>query len=149
MIGFDLVETSRIASKLGKPVRDDLFLPGELSYAETQPDPAQTLAARYAAKEAVVKALGMDGWEPLEVEIVGGGERTSVRLHGDVRRRAEELGVEVTISMSHLDSICGAAALGRPRRSSEVDQGSSLGVRPDHVVPLQLAEAGSGRPVAE
>jgi holo-[acyl-carrier protein] synthase len=115
MIGIDLVEPSRITSKLNKPVRDDLFHPGEIAYAERQSHPAQSLAARYAAKEAVVKALGIDGREPLEIEITEGGERTGLRLHGDVRRRAEALGVEVTISMTHLDSMAGAVALARPK----------------------------------
>lgn len=115
MIGIDLVEPSRITSKLGKPVRDDLFHPGEIAYAERQSDPGQNLAARYAAKEAVVKALGIDGWEPLEIEIIEGGERTGLRLHGDVQKRAEALGVEVTISMTHLDSMAAAVALARPK----------------------------------
>jgi len=115
MIGIDLVETSRIESKLEKSVMDDLFLSGEIDYASSQPDPAQNLASRYAAKEAVVKALGIDGWDPLDIEIVGGGEKTGVRLHGSVRERADELGVDITISMTHLAAIAGAVALARPK----------------------------------
>lgn len=115
MIGIDLVETSRIETKLEKSVMDDLFLPGEMEYASNQPDPAQNLAGRYAAKEAVVKALGIDGWDPLDVEIVGGGEKTGVHLHGAIRERADELGVDVTISMTHLAAIAGAVAIARPK----------------------------------
>jgi len=115
MIGIDLVETSRISSKLEKSVVDDLFHPGEIAYARSQSDPAQSLAGRYAAKEAIIKALGIDGWDPLEVEIVGGGEETAVQLHGAVGERADELGVNVTISMTHLTAIAGAVALARPR----------------------------------
>lgn len=116
MIGIDLVETSRIKSKLEKSVMGDLFLSGEITYATSQPDPAQSLAGRYAAKEAIIKALGIDGWDPLDVEIVGGGEQTGVRLHGAVRERADELGVDITISMTHLAAIAGAVALAKPRR---------------------------------
>jgi holo-[acyl-carrier protein] synthase len=116
MIGIDLVETSRIASKLEKSVVDDLFLSGEISYATSQPDPAQCLASRYAAKEAIIKALGIDGWDPLDIEILGGGEQTDVRLHGAVRERSDELGVNLAISMTHLASIAGAVALARPRK---------------------------------
>lgn len=115
MIGIDLVETSRIESKLDKSVMGDLFLSGEIDYASRQPDPAQNLASRYAAKEAIVKALGIDGWDPLDVEIVGGGEETSVRLHGAVRERADDLGVDVTVSMTHLAAIAGAVALAKSR----------------------------------
>jgi holo-[acyl-carrier protein] synthase len=115
MIGVDLVETSRIESKLEKSVMGDLFLPGEIGYATTQPNPAQNLAGRYAAKEAIVKALGIDGWDPLDVEIVGGGEETGVHLHGAVRERADELGVDITISMTHLAAIAGAVALAKPK----------------------------------
>jgi len=116
MIGIDIVETSRIESKLEKSVMGDLFLSGEIAYAKSQPNPAQNLAGRYAAKEAIIKALGIDGWDPLDVEIVGGGERTGVRLHGAVRERADELGVDITISMTHLAAIAGAVALAKPRR---------------------------------
>ena len=116
MIGIDLVETSRIESKLEKSVMEDLFLSGEIAYASNQSDPAQSLAGRYAAKEAIIKALGIDGWNPLDVEVVGGGEQTEVRLHGAVRERADELGVDVTISMTHLAAIAGAVALAKPRR---------------------------------
>jgi holo-[acyl-carrier protein] synthase len=71
----------------------------------------ESLAARFAAKEAVVKALGMDGFDPLDVEVVDGGEQCSLRLHGDVAERARALGVEVTISLSHLPNIAAAVAM--------------------------------------
>jgi holo-[acyl-carrier protein] synthase len=116
LVGFDLVEPHRLTKMLERnsAVRDDLFHPGEIAYAERQHDPAQSLASRYAAKEAVVKALGIDGWDPLDIEILEGGESTGLRLHNDVRKRADELDVEVTISMSHLAIIAGAVALARP-----------------------------------
>jgi len=116
MVGFDLVEPNQIARMLEKQVREDLFLPGEVDYSESQYDPAQSFASRYAAKEAIVKALGVDGWDPLEIEILEGGERTSVRLHGSILERADELGVDVTISMTHLPSMAGAVALATPRQ---------------------------------
>jgi len=93
----------------------ELFHEGELNYCNRQDDPVQHLGSRFAAKEAVIKALGIDGWEPLEVEIVGGGEQTSVLLHGDVAERAAALGVEVTVSLTHLPAIAGAVALATPR----------------------------------
>jgi len=117
-VGIDLIEPARVERLLRRNpgVRDELFLPGELAYAERQSDPLQSLASRYAAKEAVVKALGVDGWDPLDIEIVEGGERTSLRLHGVLEERATELGVEVTISMTHLEELAGAVAMARPDR---------------------------------
>jgi holo-[acyl-carrier protein] synthase len=116
LVGIDLLEPERLARNLERnpELRSELFHPGELAYAESRHDPSQSLASRYAAKEAVVKALGLDGWDPLEIEILGGGENTALRLHGEARKRAEQLGVEVTISMTHLSSLAGAIALARP-----------------------------------
>jgi holo-[acyl-carrier protein] synthase len=73
------------------------------------------LAARFDAKEAVVKALGIDGFDPLDVEIVGGGEDCAVTLHGAAATRAAELGVDVTVSLTHLPAMAAAVALARPR----------------------------------
>lgn len=116
MIGFDLVEPRRLAERLQRTpaLAHELFHPGERAYAESQPNPIENLAARFAAKEAVVKALGLDGFDPLDVEVLGGGENCSLALHGAVAERAGELGVEVMISLSHLDSMAGAVALARP-----------------------------------
>lgn len=61
-----------------------------------------------------MKALGLDGWDPLDIEVVGGGEPVTIRLHNSARRRADELGVTLTVSMSHLPTMAIAVALGIP-----------------------------------
>ena len=61
----------------------------------------------------MIKALGLDGFDPLDVEIVGGGEQCSVRLHGAAAEQADRLGVRITISMSHIASAAVAIAQGR------------------------------------
>ena len=116
MIGIDLADPRRLADRLERTpgLADELFHPGERAYAATQPHPSENLAARFAAKEAVVKALGLDGFDPLDVEVLDGGERCSVALYGDVDERARELGVSVTISLTHLESMAAAVALARP-----------------------------------
>src|SRR4051812_45975119 len=116
MIGFDLADPRRLADRLQRTpaLAAELFHPGELAYANSQPNPSENLAARFAAKEAVVKALGIDGFDPLDVEVLCGGENCSLALHGAVAERARELGVRVTISMSHLDAMVGAVALALP-----------------------------------
>jgi holo-[acyl-carrier protein] synthase len=120
MIGIDLTDPRRLADRLGRSpaLAKELFHAGERAYAKAQPEPIECLAARFAAKEAVIKALGIDGFDPLDVEILEGGERCAVRLHGNVAERAEELGVAVTVSLTHLDSMAGAVALARPRRQA-------------------------------
>lgn len=116
LIGIDLIEPERLRARLERTdgLALTLFRQGELDYCNQQAEPIQHLAARYAAKEAVIKALGIDGWDPLEIEVVGGGDQTSLRLHGDVAERAAALGVRVTMSLTHLPAIAGAVALATP-----------------------------------
>lgn len=116
LVGIDLVDVDRLRRRLDHhpALADELFHAGEQEYCHAQPDPVEHLAARFAAKEAVIKSLGIDGFEPLDVEVVGGGEDCSVRLRADAARRAEELGVEVTISLTHLPAMAGAVALALP-----------------------------------
>lgn len=116
LIGIDLFEPSRMRERLDRnpSLAEELFWPGERNYAATQAEPDQCLAARFAAKEAVIKALGLDGFDPLDVEVLGGGEATSVQLHGAAAERAKELGVVITISMSHLSDLAAAVALAQP-----------------------------------
>lgn len=115
LIGIDIVEPGRLAQRLERTpaLAAELFHAGERAYAATQPYPSENLAARFAAKEAVSKALGLDGFEPLDVEVLAGGEQCSVVLHGEAAERARELGVVVTISLTHLASLTAAVALAR------------------------------------
>lgn len=121
LIGLDLVEPARLQQRLERnsELARELFHSDELRYCEQQPEPYQHLAARFGAKEAVIKALGIDGWDPLDVQIVGGGEQISLCLHGEVAKRAAALGVEVTISLTHLPAIAGAIALATPLPARE------------------------------
>lgn len=116
LIGIDLVEPDRLAERMERTptLAASLFTPGELAYSEAQAHPAEHLAARFCAKEAVVKALGMDGFDPLDVEIVAGGAEVGLDLHGTALARAAELNVTVSISMSHLGSVAAAVAQATP-----------------------------------
>ena len=114
-VGIDMLEPDRLQTRLDRhpALRTELFTEGELSYCAAQAFPAQHLAARFCAKEAVIKALGIDGFDPLDVEILDGGPPL-VRLRGDTLRRATELDVEVSISLTHLVSMAAAVALALP-----------------------------------
>ena len=103
--GVDLIEIDRVAGTLeryGERFLRRIFTPGEIAYCRGR---APNLAARFAAKEAVMKCLGTGfrgvGWRDVEVVRAPSGA-PSPRLHGRALRRAERLGVtEIGISLSH------------------------------------------------
>jgi len=112
-VGLDLLDIARLEAALERRPRlaERLFTEGERAYASSRARPGQHLAARFCAKEAVAKALGMRAWSWREVEVVGGGGDTSLALHGAVAARARELGVEVSISLTHERAVAGAVAV--------------------------------------
>jgi holo-[acyl-carrier protein] synthase len=115
LIGLDLLEIGRLERALERHpgLAQRVFREGELAYAAARPRPAMHLAARFCAKEAVGKALGMAAWELRDIEVVSpaGGGAPEVALHGRVAQRARELGGEVRISLTHTDEQAGAVAI--------------------------------------
>ncbi len=113
MIGIDLLEIDRLERALARRPRlaERLFTPGERAYAATRARPAQHLAARFCAKEAVFKALRLDVLQPLEIEVAGGGGEASVVLHGAAAAQARELGVSVEVSLTHSRHTAAAVAV--------------------------------------
>ena len=101
-IGIDLIEIDRIEHALARRprLRERLFTAAELGYADERARPGEHLAARFCAKEAVAKSLGLEGWSFEDVEVVAGGS-PSVRLSGRAERRVLELGVRVIVSLTH------------------------------------------------
>jgi phosphopantetheinyl transferase (holo-ACP synthase) len=59
----------------------------------------------------VAKALGLEVWSPLDVEVVPTGAAPEVRLSGHAARRADELGVTVRISLTHSKGMAAAVAM--------------------------------------
>jgi holo-[acyl-carrier protein] synthase len=112
-IGIDLLEIERLERALERRPRlaERLFTEGERAYAAARARPGQHLAARFCAKEAVAKALGMTAWSFQDVEVIGGDGPPEVRLHGRVAERAGELGVEILISLTHSRGEAGAVAV--------------------------------------
>jgi holo-[acyl-carrier protein] synthase len=110
-VGIDLIEIDRLERALGRYPRlaERIFTQAEREYAAARRRPARHLAARFAAKEAVVKALGMSrGFGLREVEILA-GEPPTVRL---TSRAAEAAGgAEIDISLTHSKDFAAAVAV--------------------------------------
>lgn len=106
-LGVDLADIARVESVLERYPRfaDRCFTEHERSYASRFANPARRYAARFAGKEAVMKALGT-GYRRIrwtDVEITGGGKPT-VNLYGTGLSRAQALGVsEVLVTITHTD----------------------------------------------
>jgi holo-[acyl-carrier protein] synthase len=102
-IGIDLLEIERLERALERTPRlaQRLFTDAELAYAASRGRPGQHLAARFCAKEAVAKALGIETWNFHDVEVIGAGGPPRLRLSGSAAARAAELGVQVEVSLTH------------------------------------------------
>lgn len=98
-IGVDVVEVSRISrllDRFGERAERRLFTPSERERCRGCPNVAECYAARFAAKEAVLKALGTGlaggiTWQDLQVDSPGGGTPPSIRLEGRARDRLQAL----------------------------------------------------------
>ncbi|MGY1743823.1 MULTISPECIES: holo-ACP synthase [unclassified Blastococcus] len=125
-IGIDVVPVDRFAASLVRTpgLRDRLFTAGEQVTPSGRPRSGESLAARFAAKEALAKALGAPGdlrWHDAEVT-VGEHGRPHLEVRGTVARRAYQLGVTSWhLSLSHDGGIASAFVLaeGIPRSEEE------------------------------
>jgi holo-[acyl-carrier protein] synthase len=115
-LGIDIIKVARIRAALerfGPRFAARVLTEGERRYVRDRPE---TLAGRWAAKEAVSKVLGLGvrgiGWREIEIERLPTGQPT-VRLHARAARRAEQLGMaRVAVSISHEDDYAVAIAHG-------------------------------------
>lgn len=115
-IGIDLIEIERLELALRRRPRlaQRIFTPAELRFAADRKRPGRHLAARFAAKEAAIKALGLGGLRLHEVEVVGGGDSAPcLALHGSVAEAAGRAGVELDVSLSHSRTLAVAAVRAR------------------------------------
>jgi holo-[acyl-carrier protein] synthase len=110
-VGIDLLEIERMERALQRHPRLEarVFTPAERDYAAARARPGRHLAARFAAKEAVVKALGLSGGFGLaEIEVVA-GEPPTVRLVGRAAEAAA--GRRVEVSLTHSRDFAAAVAI--------------------------------------
>ncbi|MFM7056432.1 MAG: holo-ACP synthase [Planctomycetota bacterium] len=119
-IGTDIVEIDRIRSMLerhGAHFSQRCFTPAELEWADRQRDPAVRFAGRWAAKEAVVKALGtgfIEGMTFHDIEVLPlHTGQPMVRLTGRAAQIADQLGIQrMHITISHARNYATATAIG-------------------------------------
>lgn len=122
-LGTDIVEVDRIAKMIadhGDHFLERVFAAGEIQHCQPRRESAQHFAARWAAKEAVMKALGTGftpdvGWTDIEIQTRPSGQPFIV-LHDNARAYADKLGVgEILITMSHTRAYATATAIALSR----------------------------------
>ena len=110
--GIDIVEVDRIATKImnGSGFLEKVFSAGEIIYCESKANKAQHYAARFAAKEAFLKATGlglMAGLDLHNIELIHDkNEKPSIRLTGAFKQLAKNnQWLNVHVSISHVQSV--------------------------------------------
>lgn len=117
-LGIDVVEVDRIrraVARWGEPFLFRVFTPDELTRGSASGAGAERLAGRFAAKEAVMKALGTGqqgiGWQEIEITIDPRG-KPGVRLTGRAAAVADRLGIRAwSVAISHTRLLAIAQAL--------------------------------------
>jgi len=116
-IGVDLCEVDRMRAALERTptLRDRVFTDRERAYCDERRDPTERYAARFAAKEAVLKAMGLGlgacGWHEIEVARAESGAPAIV-LHGRARELAAERGIRSwRLTMTHTHRLAEAIAV--------------------------------------
>ena len=128
-LGVDIVEIDRMAAALERHPRmkERIFSAEERNYAEGRNRPEVHYALRFAAKEAVLKALGtgFSGMKFTDVEVVrDAGGRPVPRLSGRAAEVADELGVvelHLSLSYTHTTAVASAVAMRARGESGPVD----------------------------
>jgi holo-[acyl-carrier protein] synthase len=115
-VGVDLIEIERIRHALARypSFRERCFTEVERAYCDSRPNPAQHYAARFAAKEAVGKAIGFGvarafAWRDVEI---AGRPKPGVRLSGRMATWAERVGAKsLDLSMTHSRELAAAVCV--------------------------------------
>lgn len=118
-IGTDITECLRIARMIerhGELFLGRVFTPQEIRYCQSRKQSTQHFSARWAAKEAVLKALGTGwvrgiSWRDIEIRTLDGGKPV-VAVRGGVKQLVENLGVsQLLVSISHCHTHATAYAM--------------------------------------
>lgn len=113
LVGVDVVDNERFARAMRRHPRiiERVFTPAEREYCLSRRNPVQHFAVRFAAKEAVGKALGSGVISWREIEISTGG-KPEVSITGSMRRAAEAACAgDLSVSLSHSGSVSVSVAV--------------------------------------
>jgi holo-[acyl-carrier protein] synthase len=117
-IGTDILEVERMANMVsrGRPCLETIFTDKEIEHCETKARKSEHYAARYAAKEAILKALGTgwrDGLAFSDIEILNDElGKPQVFLHGKVKEFFDQQQIkQVSVSLSHTKDNALATAI--------------------------------------
>jgi holo-[acyl-carrier protein] synthase len=125
-VGLDLVDVREVAEsveRFGRRYLDRCYTPAEVAYAMSAPDRVtgvRRLAARWAAKEATIKALGASerGISPRDIEVARGDDGSiQLELHGPAFAAAQAAGVTLAVSMSHQGDLAAAVVVAHKKAS--------------------------------
>src|SRR5450755_4185129 len=113
--GIDIIEVDRIAARVGRDngFKELVFSKDEMNYCDAKASPFEHYAARFAAKEAFLKAIGR-GWDSglllNEIEIINDANgRPGLRLSGQTEKELSSLGIRsIHVSLSHLKTMATA-----------------------------------------
>lgn len=110
--GIDIVDVARFAEKVERTpaLAERLLTPAE------QQLPIESQAARFAAKEALIKALGgSSDFRFIDVEVPRGHGRPEFALSGDIRDALDHLGISLHLSLSHDGGFAIASVIAESR----------------------------------
>lgn len=117
-LGTDIIDVERVAEKIGKNggFREMVFSKNEIDYCEKKAHPAEHYAARFAAKEALFKALGtgwLNGTAFNEIEIIHDEKgRPSFFFYGDTAHTIAAFNFKnITVSISHVKAFATATVI--------------------------------------
>jgi holo-[acyl-carrier protein] synthase len=135
-IGTDITDCLRIARMIerhGELFLERVYTPDEIRYCQCRKQATQHFTGRWAAKEAVLKALGTGwrrgiSWRDIEVRNLPGGKPVAI-LRGGAREAARELGVHrmlVSISHCHTHATAYAVAVGPSEVEEDLDTDDAI-----------------------
>jgi holo-[acyl-carrier protein] synthase len=117
-VGIDIIEVSRIEKLISSSNRfkQRIYTQREVDYCEARKNKAQNYAARFAAKEAFLKAIGT-GWRSgvafREIEVLNNEQgKPEIHLHGHTKKIVQEIHIKSTqLSLSHIKEIAVAVVV--------------------------------------
>ena len=130
-LGTDLIEIERIAhsvERFGDAFLRRVYTPGEIAYCQRKKNAAESLAARFAAKEAGAKALGTGisrgvSWREFEVRRLP-GQRPELHLSGRAAAVAEGLGIRrISLSLAHSQGLSIAVVVAEDQAQHRDERG--------------------------